>query len=639
MCGLCGWVGRPDPPLLKLMCHGLAHRGPDDEGLFADEQVSLGHRRLSIIDLDTGHQPMMSERGRTVIVHNGEVYNFQELRAELLKAGQEFVTRSDTEVILNAYEAWGTDCLKRFNGMFAFALYNRVDQKLFLAVDRFGKKPLYYAVRNGQFIFASGLKALLRHPVLDAELNLLALSKYFLYEYIPAPSTIYRNIYKLPAGHFLLVDLKEGCVTSALRPRPYWDLSFKPKLEITFEEAEEQLRQHLKSAVRRRLISDVPLGLFLSGGLDSSSILALMAEMVPARQIKTFSVGFRDPSYDETAFARQVAQHFGTDHREQILDARATLDILPEVVACSDEPFADNSIVPTYLLSRLARASVKVAVGGDGGDELFAGYDSFAAHRVFHLYEQLPAWVRRALRQLDGRLPASAHMLFDFKLRQFLKSEGMTLVDRHQRWLSACTPEEMTRLFTPDALREILGQDKEDHSPFAEGFDALSRSDAREDIDRLIHLYARLHLPNDIMVKVDRASMAHGLEVRAPFLDVEFVEFVNRLPTAYKMLRLSRKHLLRRAMKGRVPEAVLKRRKQGFALPVNDWLRGEWRELLQATLDPLRIRREGLFNVGYVRTLMTDHLSGRWGHRKLLWALFFFHLWQESREGHQRLAL
>jgi len=619
MCGICGVAGSApvDRSVLARMTRVLEHRGPDDEGFHVAEYedgtaIGLGFRRLSIIDLDTGNQPIGNEDGSIQVVLNGEIYNYRELRAELVQRGHRFATSSDTEVIVHLYEELGARCLERLNGMFAFALWDEKDRRLLLARDRFGKKPLYYADLGDVLLFGSELKALLQHPRCPRELDFVSLSRYLALEYVPTPCAIFEGVSKLPGGHYLL--WREGRTSV----EQYWDLSFESEShKRSDEEYVEEFRDLFRAAVRRRLVSDVPLGAFLSGGIDSSSAVAMMSEALPAGAVKTFSIGFEDSSFDESAHARQVADHFGTDHHEEVFTQGAMLDLLPTVTEFMDEPFADASILPTYLLSRHTRESVTVALGGDGSDELLAGYPTFPADRFAHLYPLPRALHERIVIPLADRLPVSTkNFSFDFKLKRFLRGAGSPTSERHATWLGSFTPAEQQTLLAGSPA-----------DPFGEQHRAFENAPTRNRLERLLYVYAKTYLQDDILVKVDRASMACSLEVRAPFLDVDLVQFLGRVPARLKLRRLDTKHLLKRAMADILPPGIADRPKKGFGIPVADWLKGTLREALHDELSPGRLRQQGLFEPAVAERLISEHMSGRRDHRKPLWTLLVFQLW------------
>jgi len=619
MCGICGIVGPApvDRGVLTQMTRVLEHRGPDDEGFHIAEYddgsaVGLGFRRLSIIDLDTGNQPIGNEDGSLQVVLNGEIYNYRELRADLVARGHRFATNADTEVIVHLYEDLGARCVEKLNGMFAFALWDEKDRRLLLARDRFGKKPLYYADLGDALLFGSELKALLQHPRCPRELDFASLSRYLALEYVPTPRAIFEGVSKLPGGHYLLWHDGQCSVEQ------YWDLSFggadTPRRD---EEYVEEFRYRFREAVRRRLMSDVPLGAFLSGGIDSSSVVAMMAEALPAGGVKTFSIGFEESSFDESSHARRVAAHFGTDHYEEVFTPGFMADVLPTVADVLDEPFADPSILPTYLLSRFTREHVTVALGGDGADELLAGYPTFQADRAASLYLVPRLLNERVVIPLADRLPVSTkNFSLDFKLKRFLRGASSPASERHPTWLGS---------FTESEQKTLLMRAPSD--PFEEQRRLFAAAPTKDRIERLIYLYAKTYLEDDILVKVDRASMACSLEVRAPFLDVGLVELLGSVPPRLKLHRLGTKQLLKRAMAGVLPPGISSRPKKGFGIPVAEWLKGALREALQDELSPGRIRTQGIFEPAVVERLISEHMSGRRDHRKPLWTLFVFQLW------------
>jgi len=620
MCGICGIVGpeRVDRDVLARMNGVLRHRGPDDEGFFVREyeqgpSVGLGFRRLSIIDLESGNQPIANEDGSVQLVFNGEIYNFRELRKELEARGHRFATNADTEVVVHLYEDQGPRCVERLNGMFAFALWDEARRELVLARDRFGKKPLHYAEIGRSLLFGSELKALLQHPSCPRELDFESLSKYLALEYVPTPHSIYGGIRKLPAAH--LLRWRDG--NSSIEP--YWDLSFEATQRAgrSDEEYVEEFRSRLREAVRRRLVSDVPLGAFLSGGIDSSSVVAMMVDALPAGAVKTFTIGFGERSFDESEHARRVAEHFGTDHHEDVFTPRVLVDLLPTVVDVLDEPFADASILPTYLLSRYTRESVTVALGGDGSDELLAGYPTFTAERVARLYPMPRYLHERLIVPLAERLPVStANFSLDFKLKRFLRGASSPAALRHPIWLGSFTPHEQEKLLVRAPV-----------DPYEEHRRRFADAPTKDRLERLIYLYAKTYLQDDILVKVDRASMANSLEVRAPFLDVDLVDFLGRVPPRLKLHRFDTKHLLKRAMADLLPAGIAGRAKKGFGIPVAAWFKNELREPLLDELAPTRIRQQGIFEPATVERLISEHMTGRRDHRKPLWTLFVFQLW------------
>ena len=620
MCGIAGFVNREgepaDPGLLARMTATLAHRGPDGEGEYTDGPAALGHRRLSIIDVDGGSQPLGNEDGSIWVSFNGEIYNDPELRGELLAAGHRFRTDCDTESLVHLYEEHGDDFPRRLNGMFALALWDARRRRLVLGRDRMGQKPLFYAeTGRGGLVFGSEPKALLAHPEVARRLDPRGLARYLFYEYIPGPHAIWGGMNKLPPGHVLTF---ERGVTRVAR---FWESPGPSPDPPPFEEAASTFWGDFRGSVARHRRSDVPLGVFLSGGVDSSSVAAALAELEPASSIRTFSIGFDDRSFDESDHARLVARHLGTDHRERIFAPGMVVDLLPEVVGWLDEPFGDASILPTHLLSRFAREEVTVALGGDGADELLAGYPTFTAERASGIFGRLPGPVRALARSAAGRLPVDlGNLSLDFKAKQFLRGAGEPSPLAHQRWLGSFSGAEIRRLLVEPGDVDVEAEHLDRASALIPDADPLTRS---------LRLYQDTYLPDDILAKVDRASMACGLEVRAPFLDAGLVDSVARLPSSYKYGRGVTKRLLKRAARGRLPDAILDRPKKGFGIPVARWLNGPLAPLLDAMLAPDRLERQGLFRPEEVARRVGEHRAGVRDHRKPLWSLLMFQLWQE----------
>jgi asparagine synthase (glutamine-hydrolysing) len=620
MCGIAGFYhfasGRPaDRQVAEAMTHALRHRGPDDSGFLVAGPLALGMRRLSIIDLGGGHQPIGNEDGTVQIVFNGEIYNHVPLRRELEARGHVFRTRADTEVIVHGYEEYGTAVLDRLNGMFGFALWDARAGRLLLARDRLGVKPLYYALTSDGLLFASELKSLLHYPGLGRTLDRAALAQYLAWEYIPSPRTPFASIRKLPPATLLIV---EG---GAVRTEVFWKLREMPPIP-SVAEAEEGLRAHLDRSVRLQMEADVPVGAFLSGGLDSSALVATLCA-VRGGPVHTFSIGFGEDDFDETGYARQVASALGTVHREEILRPDC-LGLFEEVAGFLDEPFADNSILPTYLVSRVARASVKVALSGDGGDELFAGYDHYKADRILRWYQRVPRPARQAalgfLGQGVGRRPT--------------KRGGVRRRLHRLEEALACPPFLAQARFmvrSGGGVREGLllgGSDAVAGTAWAEPFaDIVRESPLRPGLAHQQYIDLRTFLADDILFKTDRASMAASLEARVPYLDHELVEFAFRIPDAWKLRGLVGKWILRRAFKGRIPEVVLRRRKSGFSVPVASWLRAELKPLAHDLLAPARLRRQGVFDPEAVGRLLREHQQVEADHARVLWALVMFQAW------------
>ena len=627
MCGIAGYFnhlsGRPaEQGLVESMTHALRHRGPDDHGFLVEGPLALGMRRLSIIDLAGGHQPIGNEDGSVQIVFNGEIYNHRELRLGLEARGHRFSTRSDTEVIVHLYEEHGLDALDHLNGMFGLALWDARARRLVLARDRIGVKPLYWAATADGLVFASELKAVLLHPGVARRLDPAALRQYLAWEYIPSPRTPFLGVHKLPPATRLVVEGK------SVRTEVWWRLRRQDPVR-SVDEAEAGLRAHLDRSVRLQMEADVPVGAFLSGGLDSSALVATLCA-VRGGPVHTFSIGFGEADFDETPHARRVAEALGTVHREEILhpDCR---HLLEEVSGFLDEPFADNSILPTYLVSRVARRDVKVALSGDGGDELFAGYDHYKAARLLAIYGRIPTPFRRATLGLLGggveRRPTKRGGVRRRlrRLEEALAAPGYLAQARF-------------RVRSAAAVRDGLLVEETAPAPadaWAEPFAAIVRDSPwpAESLEHQQHLDMQTFLADDILFKTDRASMATSLEARVPYLDHELVEFAFRIPPAMKLRGFTGKWILRRAFKGRIPPAILRRRKSGFSVPVAAWLRGDLRDVARDLLHPRRIAAQGLFRAERVDGLRREHESGEADHGRTLWALLMYQLWHDRYAG------
>lgn len=626
MCGIVGWFPGPgttvDPEVLAAMTRTLAHRGPDGDGVFVGDGVGFGHRRLAIVDLAGGAQPMRDAHHGVVVTFNGEIFNHGQLRDDLRQRGYRFATHSDTEVLLAGYHAWGHDLPGRLNGMFAFGVYDETKKRGMVVRDRMGQKPLYYAhLADGTLLFASEAKALLVHPGITRRLDPHALALYLTCEYVPWPHCIWRELRKLGPGQRLLW---EG---GTLRCETWYDLPFgQPAAPRPDHEWIDEVYHTLRDAVGRRLMSDVPLGVFLSGGLDSSAIVAMMAEHVDAASIKTFSIGFEEASFDESAWAAQVAGYFGTKHHVRTFGAQALLGLLPEVARRTDEPFADPSLLPTWLLSRFTREHVTVALGGDGGDELFLGYETFRADTVARAWRRAPAGLRRAVRQVVHQLPVQQqNFSLDFVLKRFVDGADAADEFRHLRWLSSFLPHHSDDPLAP-ALRQLV-PDAAVLGVMATHYLACPDPDHRQ---RLSYAYLRTYLAEDILTKVDRASMANGLEARSPFMDPHLLSLAARMPARLKLRGgFVGKYALREAMRGRIPAGVLTRKKKGFGVPVAAWLNGPLAEEADRLLAPERLAQTGIYAPEVVTRLLAEHRAGRVDHRKPLWTLMMLELWRE----------
>ena len=618
MCGIAGFVAGDgaDRGFVERMTGALAHRGPDGEGFHVEGPVALGHRRLSIIDVEGGAQPMANEDGTIWVTYNGELYNEVELRRELEARGHRYRTSSDTESLVHLYEEEGPEFVGRLNGMFALALWDSRRSRLVLARDRMGQKPLFYAeLPGGGLAFGSEPKAVLAHPAVGRSLDRGGLARYLFYEYVPAPGSIWRSLRKLPRAHRLVW---EG---GTIRIDRYWEPPRALALREVpdFETASKRFWEEFRASVARHRRSDVPLGVFLSGGVDSSSVAAALCQVEPARGIQTFSIGFEDPSFDESRHARVVAEHLGTNHHERIFSIVTAMELLPEVAGWLDEPFGDASILPTHLLSRFARESVKVVLGGDGADELLAGYPTFAAERVAGIFRRLPGRARALVVAAVGRLPVDhRNISLDFQLKQFLRGAAEPLPLAHQRWIGSFSGVEVGEILVDGDPIGVEAEHLRRASGVAAGPDPLADS---------LALYQETYLPEDILTKVDRASMACGLEVRAPFLDARLVDFVQGLPSSYKYGRRTTKRLLKSAAARHLPASILARPKKGFGIPVARWLLGPLSPMVDHFLGRDHLHRQGIFRPDVVARLVEQHRAGIRDNRKPLWTLLMFQLW------------
>ncbi|MBN2010331.1 asparagine synthase (glutamine-hydrolyzing) [candidate division KSB1 bacterium] len=624
MCGICGavYVDKTQPmnaAIIHDMCQAITHRGPDDEGMWVEGNVGIGMRRLSIIDLQTGKQPISNEDDNVWIVFNGEIYNYQEIRRDLEKKGHIFKTKTDTEAIIHAYEEYGEDCPQRLNGMFAFAIWDKTKQLLFIARDRLGIKPLYYFFDHKRFVFGSELKSILQFGEIPRRVDLQALDNFLTFEYIPAPLSIFQDIKKLPAGYSLTLRNND------IKVRNFWDVNFDIN-GATETTAKQDIRELLQDAVKIRLMSDVPLGAFLSGGIDSSSIVALMANVMK-EPVKTFSIGFEDSSYNELEYARLIAKRYKTDHKEFIIKPNA-VELTEQLIGFLDEPFGDFSIFPTYLVSKMARDYVTVVLSGDGGDELFAGYDTYIADKLYGRYKKIPPFVRQQLmnRVLESIPPTSKKKGLVNRAKRFVEGTKLPEDLRHTRWMIFMQEAEKESLYTTDMQSGIV--EKDPYKFIRHYFSNVSYC-KQDQTSQQLYVDIKTYLVDDILVKVDRMSMATSLEARVPFLDYRFVEMAARIPSHMKIRGRQTKYILKKAMEDLLPHDILYRGKEGFSIPIKNWLKEDLKPMMTDTLASEKIKREGFFDPAYVDSLMKEHVRGTHNHSHRLWALMVFGKWYD----------
>jgi asparagine synthase (glutamine-hydrolysing) len=621
MCGIAGYYnsdGGVNKEIIKKMCEVIKYRGPDDEGFFVDDKIAIGMNRLSIIDLETGHQPIHNEDESIWIVFNGEIYNYRELKKNLEKKGHRFYTNSDTEAIVHLYEEFQEDCLKSLNGMFAFCIWDSNNGRIFLARDRAGQKPLHYYFDGKKFIFGSEIKSILQDETIKRELNYQAMQDFFTFEFIPSPKTIFKNIKKLPPGNSLIFE------KGSIRIDKYWDLSFSIS-----EEPETYylltLQKILGDSVEKRLVSDVPLGAFLSGGIDSSSVVAFMCEALD-EPIKTFSIGFEDESYNELVFARKVADLFHTDHHEKVVKPDV-VNLVEKILFHLDEPFADTSVFPTFIISELARRYVKVILSGDGGDELFAGYDRYIASRIErNYYARIPSFIRKTLFEPLAKSfpPSSQKKGLKNMYKRFVEGSMLSPEGRHLRWQTFLGDEEKKELFKERLMAKLNNY----HSyQIVEEF--YQGCNSRQTLGKESYVDIKLYLPEDILVKVDRMSMANSLEARSPFLDHRLMTFAASVPSQLKLKRFTTKYLLKKGMKDKLPSEILNREKQGFSIPMKNWLRDELQDVMLELLSKKRIKDKNYFNYHYVEKLIKQHLERRRDNSHKIWMLMVFEKWHD----------
>ena len=625
MCGIAGFINEKNSDvaererLLDAMCRVITHRGPDEQGTIVKNRAALGMRRLSIIDLKTGQQPIFDCTGNLAIVFNGEIYNFLELKNDLESRGHKFKTNSDTETIIHAFEEYGADCVHHLRGMFAFAIYDFTDESLFIARDRVGKKPLFYSLTDdGNFVFGSELKVLIEHGEISKKIDYSALDAYLTFSYVPEEFCIFADVKKLAPGAFL--TFKNG----EIKTKKYWDFKYQP-IETIKSEAEyiEILREKIKEAVRVRLISEVPLGAFLSGGVDSSCVVAFMSQMLDA-PVKTFSIGFNEDSFDELKYARIAAKHFNTEHHEFVVTPDL-VEIVDDLVWHFDEPFADSSALPTFMVAKMAREFVTVVLSGDGGDELFAGYTRYQTQQRRGSFANLPKFVRQNILQT-----VSEKMPHDTKGKNYLYNASLDKIGRYIDSISHFGDLKKREFYSADFRQNLnggFGKSAGIYREFAESAENIS------DVERLLYLDSKTYLPSDILTKVDRMTMANSLEARVPLLDHELIDFVTQnIPSNLKLSGGETKYIFKKALEGIVPNEILYREKQGFGVPIGDWINRQLKERIHETLTEKRTAERGYFEPEYVKILLEEHHKNRRDHSHLLWILWMLELW------HRRFA-
>ncbi len=629
MCGICGIMktglpsSKSDGELISQMTETLAHRGPSDQGTWVNEKISLGHRRLSVIDLsDAGHQPMTNEDGSVVIVYNGEVYNFKELKQcfKLEARGHVFKSQTDTEVLIHLYEEIGLDMVRELNGMFAIAIWDNRQKSLHLIRDRYGIKPFFYQQDQNNFRFASEIKAIIKDDRVLRKPSMQALHDFLTFNYVPGIQTAFDGIYEIPPAHYMTVNAK-----GEFKQSRYWDLDFTVDNTIDEKVAVERSYELMNRSVERRLIADVPIGVLLSGGLDSSTLVALMSKKTSER-IHTYSVGFEDQSFNELPYARIVAKKFNTIHREVIITADMVKDMLPKYLSYIDEPYGDGSAIPTYYVCEIAKDEVVVVLSGEGGDETFAGYETYAAYHISKWFKRIPGFIRNGIiAPLVNRLPASDKKLsLEFKLKRFLGGQDLPPELAHLWWRVVLDEKQKMDLYTDDVIEQLAPQPSDRH--FKEVY---KRSDAVDILSRLMYLDSSVFLPDDLMIKNDRMSMAHSLEARVPFTDPELTEFMASVPPNLKMKRMRKKHIMRLAMKNDLPDSILNKKKVGLEMPYSRWLKNELNDLVMKYLGADNIKATGLFRPEAVKELIDRHVAGKQDNGRVLWGMLNYMMWYE----------
>ena len=624
MCGICGILNidgdrKIDSDQLKKMTQVIIHRGPDDVGYYIKDDIGLGVRRLSIIDLTTGHQPISNEDKSVWIVLNGEIYNFLELKDNLIKKGHRFRTKTDTETIVHLYEEYGTECVKHLRGMFCFAIWDDKRKRLVLARDRIGIKPLYYSICQGQLIFGSEIKCILQHPRFERIIDLDGLKDYFTFLYVPAPKTIFSGIFKLLPGHILVQENKKSTI------KRYWQVRYETSLKRSEDYFVEGFLEKLKEAVRMHLISDVPLGAFLSGGIDSSSVVALMSQ-VATEPVMTFSVGYPDENkyFDERREAKKVAEKFETQHHEFVIRPDL-VDILPKCITYFDEPFADSSFIPNYYISQLTREKVKVALSGLGGDELSAGYVRYLGVILAKYYNKLPSSLKLMIKGLINFLPeTSGDNPVISRAKRFVKGAALPAQHSYLEYISAFNQEDLNNLLSGEVRKET-----EKYNPQERFFSYFSQAESDDMLNKMLFLDSKTYLPDDLLTLTDKMSMAHSLEVRVPFLDHQLIEFLATVPPRLKIKNLQKKYIHKKAVSKILPKEILQKKKKGFSLPLGSWFRKELRGFVQEVLTQDGIKKTGLFNQKYINQILQEHLSYKADHESKIIALLVFIIWYD----------
>ena len=624
MCGICGILNidgdrKIDPDQLKKMTQVIIHRGPDDVGYYIKDDIGLGVRRLSIIDLTTGHQPISNEDKSVWIVLNGEIYNFLELKDNLIKKGHRFRTKTDTETIVHLYEEYGTECVKHLRGMFCFAIWDDKRKRLVLARDRIGIKPLYYSICQGQLIFGSEIKSILQHPRFERRIDLDGLKDYFTFLYVPAPKTIFSGIFKLLPGHILVQENKKSTI------KRYWQVRYETSPKQSEDYFVEGFLEKLKEAVRMHLISDVPLGAFLSGGIDSSSVVALMSQ-VATEPVMTFSVGYPDENkyFDERREAKKVAEKFETQHHEFVIRPDL-VDILPKCITYFDEPFADSSFIPNYYISQLTREKVKVALSGLGGDELSAGYVRYLGVILAKYYNKLPSSLKLMIKGLINFLPeTSGDNPVISRAKRFVKGAALPAQHSYLEYISAFNQEDLNNLLSGEVRKET-----EKYNPQERFFSYFSQAESDDMLNKMLFLDSKTYLPDDLLTLTDKMSMAHSLEVRVPFLDHQLIEFLATVPPRLKIKNLQKKYIHKKAVSKILPKEILQKKKKGFSLPLGSWFRKELRGFVQEVLTQEGIEKTGLFNQKYINQILQEHLSYKADHESKIIALLVFIIWYD----------